>query len=93
MRRPGRALLMLAGLLLAAGLAALTACAPVLAWGLHHAAGLGGKPQRVFVMGHSAGASNAAMLTLDAGRLARTGHAPGALAGWIGLAGPCDFSR
>ena len=62
-----------------------------LAYGLREAARLGGNPQRLFVMGHSAGAYNAAMLALDASRLAATGHAPTELAGWIGLAGPYDF--
>ena len=62
-----------------------------LAFGLTQAARLGGNPQRLFVMGHSAGAYNAAMLALDARWLAATGHAPGELAGWIGLAGPYDF--
>jgi acetyl esterase/lipase len=62
-----------------------------LAFGLREAAHLGGDPQRVFVMGHSAGAYNAAMLALDATRLAPTGHSPRELAGWIGLAGPYEF--
>ena len=62
-----------------------------LAWGLREAAALGGNPQRVFVMGHSAGAYNAAMLALDARWLAAAGQSPRALAGWIGLAGPYDF--
>ena len=66
-------------------------CALALAWGLREAARLGGDPKRVFVMGHSAGAYNAAMLALDASRLAPTGFKPQALAGWIGLAGPYDF--
>jgi acetyl esterase/lipase len=66
-------------------------CAQALAWGLTHAAELGGNPQRVFVMGHSAGAYNAAMLALDSRWLAGTGHAPRSLAGLIGLAGPYDF--
>jgi len=65
--------------------------ARALAWGLQHAAEHGGNPQRVFVMGHSAGAYNAAMLALDARWLAATGHAPRELAGFIGLAGPYDF--
>jgi acetyl esterase/lipase len=47
--------------------------------------------RRVFVMGHSAGAYNAAMLALDARWLAPSGRKPGELAGWIGLAGPYDF--
>jgi acetyl esterase/lipase len=66
-------------------------CALALAWGLDHAASLGGNPKRVLVMGHSAGAYNAAMLALDARWLGATGHAPSELAGFIGLAGPYDF--
>ena len=62
-----------------------------LAYGLDHAAQLGGDPKRVFVMGHSAGGYNAAMLALDARWLKAAGHAPSDLAGWIGLAGPYDF--
>jgi len=62
-----------------------------LAWGLTEAARLGANPKRVFVMGHSAGAYNAAMLALDPRWLAATGHTPAELAGWVGLAGPYDF--
>ena len=65
--------------------------ARALAWGLEHARELGGDPKRVFVMGHSAGGYNAAMLALDPRWLAATGHAPAELAGWIGLAGPYEF--
>ena len=65
--------------------------AQALAWGLTEAARLGANPKRVFVMGHSAGGYNAAMLALDPRWLAATGHAPTELAGWIGLAGPYDF--
>lgn len=61
------------------------------AFGLKHATRLGGDPRRVFVMGHSAGGYNAAMVALDQRWLAATGHAPQELAGWIGLAGPYDF--
>ncbi|WP_140635210.1 alpha/beta hydrolase [Methylibium rhizosphaerae] len=46
---------------------------------------------RVFVMGHSAGAYNAAMLALDPRWLAGQDLSPRQLAGWIGLAGPYDF--
>ena len=66
-------------------------CALALAYGLKEAPGLGADPKRIFVMGHSAGAYNAAMLALDPRWLAPTGHAPTELAGWIGLAGPYDF--
>ncbi len=61
------------------------------AYALDQAARLGGNPHRVFVMGHSAGGYNAAMLALDPRWLGRTGHAPIELAGWVGLAGPYDF--
>jgi acetyl esterase/lipase len=69
----------------------LTDSALALAYGLKQAEALGGNPQRVFVMGHSAGAYNAAMLALDARWLKAAGHAPTELAGFIGLAGPYDF--
>lgn len=65
--------------------------AQALAHGFDHAAQLGGDPKRVFVMGHSAGGYNAAMLALDARWLKAEGHVPKELAGWIGLAGPYDF--
>lgn len=69
----------------------LTDCAMALAHGLREAGRLGGNPQRVFVMGHSAGAYNAGMLALDPRWLQAAGHSPRELAGWIGLAGPYDF--
>ena len=65
--------------------------AQALAYGFENAAQLGGDPKRVFVMGHSAGGYNAAMLALDARWLKAAGHRPNELAGWIGLAGPYDF--
>ena len=65
--------------------------AQALAFGLDHAVRLGGDQKRVYVMGHSAGGYNAAMLALDARWLKATGHRPNELAGWIGLAGPYDF--
>jgi len=65
--------------------------AQALAYGFDQAARLGGNPKRVFVMGHSSGAYNAAMLALDARWLEAAGHSPKELAGWIGLAGPYDF--
>lgn len=61
------------------------------AYGLREAGRFGGNPKRVFVMGHSAGAYNAAMLALDARWLTAAGQSPTALAGWVGLAGPYDF--
>ncbi|MFJ1300817.1 alpha/beta hydrolase [Pseudomonadota bacterium AL_CKDN230030165-1A_HGKHYDSX7] len=65
--------------------------ARAVAWTLAHAARYGGDPARVFVAGHSAGAYNAAMVALDARWLSPCGVTPGALAGWIGMAGPYDF--
>jgi acetyl esterase/lipase len=61
------------------------------AWSLDNAARLGGDPGRVFVMGHSAGGYNAAMIALDPRWLAPTGHSANELAAWIGLAGPYEF--
>jgi acetyl esterase/lipase len=60
-------------------------------WALQQAPGWGVAPGRVHLMGHSAGAYNAAMLALDPRWLRVHGRSPSALAGWIGLAGPYDF--
>ena len=57
-----------------------------------HAQAWGADPHRLFLMGHSAGAYNVAMLALDRRWLARVGLEPGTdIAGVIGLAGPYDF--
>jgi acetyl esterase/lipase len=60
-------------------------------WAFDNAQKYGADPSRVFVMGHSAGAYNAAMLALDKRWLGAVGLSPARLAGWIGLAGPYDF--
>lgn len=60
-------------------------------WTVDNAARFGGDPARLFVMGHSAGAYNAAMLALDPQWLARQRLAPGAIKGLVGLSGPYDF--
>lgn len=65
--------------------------ADAVAWALRHAASLGADPRQVFVVGHSAGAYNAAMLALDPTYLARAGVERAMLAGMVGLAGPYDF--
>jgi acetyl esterase/lipase len=65
--------------------------AQAVAWTLRSLRELGGDPQRVFVMGHSAGAYNASMVALDPRWLREAGASPDALRGWIGLAGPYDF--
>jgi acetyl esterase/lipase len=66
-------------------------CARAVAWTQAHQAELGGDGRRVFLMGHSAGAYNAAMLALDPAYLEAAGTSRDRLAGMIGLAGPYDF--
>ncbi len=66
-------------------------CAQAVAWARREAPKYGGDAKRLFVMGHSSGAYNAAMIALDARWLNAAGLSPSALAGWIGLAGPYDF--
>ncbi|MBA2547998.1 MAG: alpha/beta hydrolase, partial [Burkholderiaceae bacterium] len=61
------------------------------AWALREAVRLGADPKRVFVMGHSAGGYNAAMMAVDARWLSAEGAKPTQLAGWIGLAGAYEF--
>lgn len=60
-------------------------------WVFDHLGELGADPARVFVMGHSAGGWNAAMLALDARWLSAAGAPGRRFAGWIGLAGAYDF--
>jgi acetyl esterase/lipase len=69
----------------------LSDCAQATAWTLTHLAEIGGDPARVYLMGHSAGAYNAAMLALNQAYLRAAGADPSQLAGMIGLAGPYDF--
>jgi acetyl esterase/lipase len=66
-------------------------CAQAVAWTLRHLREIGGDPDRVFLMGHSAGAYNAVMLGVDPAYLAAAGTSRGTIAGVIGLAGPYDF--
>ncbi|HEY6620040.1 MAG TPA: alpha/beta hydrolase [Steroidobacteraceae bacterium] len=56
-----------------------------------HANEYGGAQERLYLMGHSAGAHLAALVTLDPGYFAATGQAAPAIAGVIGLSGPYDF--
>ncbi len=60
-------------------------------WTVDNAARFGGDPARLYLMGHSAGAYNAAMLALDPQWLAQQRLAPTAIKGLVGLSGPYDF--
>ncbi len=61
-------------------------------WAKDNAGRLGGDPNKIFVMGHSAGAYIAAMLAIDDRWLNAVDLAPRRdIAGLIGLAGPSDF--
>lgn len=66
--------------------------AAAVAWTKANVARYGGDPHRIFLMGHSAGAYNVVMLTLDRQWLEAVGLNPDRdIAGTIGLAGPYDF--
>jgi acetyl esterase/lipase len=60
-------------------------------WVLEHVADFGGDPDRLYLMGHSAGAHIAAMLTLDERYLAAEGVPRHSIRGTIALAGPYAF--
>ena len=61
------------------------------AWTRREIGRYAGDPNKLFIMGHSAGGYDAAMLALDPRWLAEVGMRPSMLSGWIGLAGPYDF--
>jgi len=63
-------------------------CAAAFRWVRAHAQEYGGDPDRIVLVGHSAGAYNAAMLALDPQLL---GADRAAVKGFAGLAGPYDF--
>jgi len=65
--------------------------AAAVTWTVREIAARGGDPKNIFLMGHSAGAYNAAMLALDPRWLEHQGMTRSMLRGWIGLAGPYDF--
>jgi len=61
-------------------------------WARDHGAAYGGDSRRLVLIGHSAGAYNAAMLTLDGRWLGAVGMAPSRdVRAVVGLAGPYDF--
>ncbi|MDQ7248193.1 alpha/beta hydrolase [Dongia sedimenti] len=65
--------------------------AKALRWVQDHIAEHGGDPQRLFLMGHSAGAYNAIMLALHRHYGAAAGVDAARIRGVVGLAGPYDF--
>jgi len=60
-------------------------------WAHDNGAQYGGDPAKIVVLGHSAGAYNAAMLTLNPDYLKQAGGDRAYIRGKIGLAGPYDF--
>jgi len=65
--------------------------AAAVAWTHAHIAELGGDPERIFLMGHSAGAQICALLAFDEHYLRTIGGRTAWIKGLIGLAGPYDF--
>ncbi|WP_119418806.1 alpha/beta hydrolase [Desertibaculum subflavum] len=65
--------------------------AAAVAWTHRHVTAHGGDPARLYLMGHSAGAYNIAMVAADPRYLAAHGLDRSVVAGAIGLAGPYDF--
>ena len=60
-------------------------------WARDNASRYGGDPNKIVLMGHDAGAYNAAMLALDPEYLKAVGMNRNELKGMIGLAGPYNF--
>jgi acetyl esterase/lipase len=65
--------------------------ASAVSWVRNHIGNFGVKPSGLFLMGHSAGAYIAAMLSLNPHYLDQVGVSVSELRGFIGLAGPYDF--
>lgn len=65
--------------------------AKAVGWVHRHIAGRGGDPNRIFLIGHSAGAHIASMLALNPDFLGAEGVDVSELKGLIGLAGAYDF--
>jgi acetyl esterase/lipase len=60
-------------------------------WAAAHGAEYGADPAHFYLMGHSAGAHMAALVTLDSRYFAAAGVPAPSIAGVIGLSGPYDF--
>jgi len=69
----------------------LTDCAKAVRWAHMNATRYGGDPNKLVVMGHSAGAYNAAMLALNPDFMKSAGGDRSWIRAMIGLAGPYDF--
>ena len=65
--------------------------AAAIAWVRDNIATYGGDPRKIVLVGHSAGAYNAAMLGLDTRYLERAGVDPRSIRAIAGLSGPYDF--
>ncbi|SOD95382.1 alpha/beta hydrolase [Caenispirillum bisanense] len=65
--------------------------AAAVAWTLEHIAEHGGDPARLALMGHSAGAYNAAMLAYDRRWLGAAGVPADAVKAFVGLSGPYEI--
>ena len=66
-------------------------CAAAVRWVRDNIGRYGGAPGPFWLMGHSAGAYNAAMLGLDPAWLGQAGMARSDLRGVVGVSGPYDF--
>jgi acetyl esterase/lipase len=60
-------------------------------WAAAHASQYGADPKRLYLMGHSAGAHMAALVTLDPRYFSSAAQTVPHIAGVIGLSGPYDF--
>ena len=65
--------------------------AAALSWVYHNISSYGGNVENLFLLGHSAGAYNAAMLATDTRYLGAHNLTPDIIKAFAGLAGPYDF--
>lgn len=66
--------------------------AAAIRWAQDHAAEFGGDPNRIVLVGHSAGGYNAVMLALDQDFIKAAGVRPESIKAAAGLAGPYNFA-
>ena len=62
------------------------------AWVKNHITDYGGDPDQIILVGHSAGAHTGALLATDQHYLKQVGMTPRDIAGFVGLAGPYNFT-